>query len=129
MPRQLSRMTPATLDVLEQLLEQDAPTWGLAIAGATGRPTGSVYPILERLESHEWVVSEWEADGARPGARRRLYRLTPDARETATDALRHARERVAAARTKPASASTPAAPRPTKPTPAARPRPAFGGAS
>ncbi|WP_206447942.1 PadR family transcriptional regulator [Agrococcus sp. KRD186] len=121
MPRPLSRMTPATLDVLAQLLERDAPTWGLAIAGATGRPTGSVYPILERLESHEWVVSEWEADGVRPGARRRLYRLTPDARETATDALRHAHERAAAARSKTAGRAKPAL--------GARPRPALGGAS
>ncbi|WP_413317605.1 PadR family transcriptional regulator [Agrococcus sp. 1P02AA] len=97
MPTPLSRMTPATLDVLAHLLERDEATWGLAIAGATGRPTGSVYPILERLESHEWVLSEWEADGTRPGARRRLYRLAPDAREQAADAVRAARARAAAA--------------------------------
>lgn len=113
MPHPLARITPATADVLEHLLERDRPTWGLAIAGATGRPTGSIYPILERLESHEWVTSEWEADGARPGARRRLYRLAPDARELATDAVRHARARTAK----------------TGPTPAPRPRPAIGGAA
>lgn len=117
MPRPLSRMTPATLDVLAHLLERDQATWGLAIAGATGRPTGSVYPILERLESHDWVTSKWEADGARPGARRRLYRLTPDAKQTAADALAHARERAAAARSKAA------APQPDR----SRPRPALGG--
>ena len=88
MPRPLARLTPTTLDVLEHLLDHDAPTWGLAIAGATGHPTGSVYPILERLESHEWVLSAWEADGHRSGARRRLYRLTPDAREAAAAAVR-----------------------------------------
>lgn len=121
MPRPLARVTPATLDVLAHLLERDTPSWGLAIASATGRPTGSVYPILERLESHEWVRSEWEVDGARPGARRRLYRLLPDAREQATDAVQHARERAAASRAA-------AAPR-SKPARASRPRPALGGAA
>lgn len=124
MPTPLSRVTPATLDVLAHLLERDAPVWGLAVAGATGRPTGSVYPILERLESHEWVVSEWEADGARPGARRRLYRLTPEAREPATAAAQHARERVAAAEAKAAKGT--AVPGPSTRPP--RPRPALGGA-
>lgn len=118
MPRPLARMTPATLDVLAHLVEQDAPTWGLAIAGATGRPTGSVYPILERLESHEWVVSEWEADGARAGARRRLYRLAPDARDAATDAVQLARAAFAAAQSESARAAG-----------ARRPRPALGGAA
>ena len=125
MPRPLSRMTPATLDVLEHLLELEAPTWGLAIAGATGRPTGSVYPILERLESHEWVVSEWEADGARPGARRRLYRLLPDARRAALDAVQHARERAAA----PRSETEHRTPGRAKPSSGTRTRPALGGAA
>lgn len=112
MPQPLARMTPATADVLAHLLEREAPTWGLAIAGATGRPTGSVYPILERLESHGWVVSEWEADGSRPGARRRLYRLAPEARELAADAVRAARARAA-----------------RRPATRARPRPSLGGAA
>ena len=46
----LSRMTPATLDVLATLLDEPEATWGLRIVARTGRPTGSVYPILERLE-------------------------------------------------------------------------------
>ncbi|WP_405218773.1 PadR family transcriptional regulator [Agrococcus sp. Ld7] len=118
MVRPLARMTPATLDVLSHLVAQDAPTWGLEIAGATGRPTGSVYPILERLESHGWVVSDWEAGGARPGARRRLYRLTPDARDAAMAALQRARAAAASEQAKAAAAA-----------PARRPRPALGGAA
>ncbi len=110
-------MTPATLDVLAHLLERDAPTWGLAIAGAISRPTGSVYPILERLESHEWVTSEWESDGDRPGARRRLYRLTPEAREPAAEAVRLARASRASAQAQTSSAV------------GRRPRPALGGAA
>lgn len=117
MARPLARMTPATLDVLAHLVAREAPTWGLEIAGATGRPTGSVYPILERLESHEWVVSDWEAGGARSGARRRLYRLTPDAREAAMAALQRARTAAASQQAKVAGAA------------AARRRPALGGAA
>ena len=74
----LSRVTPATLDVLGALLDASAPVWGLRLVKATGRPAGSVYPILERLERAGWVDSSWEDDAQRPGPRRRLYRPTPD---------------------------------------------------
>jgi len=73
----LPRVTAATLDVLEALLAADGPTWGLRIIGATGRPAGSVYPILARLEERGWVTSLWE-DEERRGPRRRLYVLTDD---------------------------------------------------
>lgn len=72
----LPRVTPATADVLAALLASTDPTWGLQLVRLTGRPAGSVYPILERLERCGWVVSEWEDDDARSGPRRRLYRLT-----------------------------------------------------
>jgi PadR family transcriptional regulator PadR len=73
------RVTDATLDVLEVLLTQDDTLYGLKIAKQINRPTGSVFPILARLEEHGWVESAWETD-SRPqrGARRRLYRLSPD---------------------------------------------------
>lgn len=74
----LTRITPATVDVLEALISESEPVWGLRIVNRTGRPAGSVYPILERLESMEWATSEWEVDPNRSGPRRRLYRLTPD---------------------------------------------------
>jgi PadR family transcriptional regulator, regulatory protein PadR len=86
----LTRMTPATLDVLAALLDEPAPTWGLRLVGRTGRPTGSVYPILERLERSGWVSSEWEDDPARTGPRRRLYRLTSDGAEAARSAISRA---------------------------------------
>ncbi|WP_313956624.1 helix-turn-helix transcriptional regulator [Curtobacterium sp. BH-2-1-1] len=52
--------------------------WGLLLVNATGRPTGTVYPILARLQDAGWLASSWEADTERPGARRRLFELTPD---------------------------------------------------
>jgi PadR family transcriptional regulator, regulatory protein PadR len=80
------RVTDATLDVLEVLLGPDQELYGLKIAKAAGRPTGSVFPILARLEQMGWVVSEWESgDPAARGPRRRFYRLSgaglPTARE------------------------------------------------
>jgi len=71
------RVTDATLDVLEILLGGGEELYGLRIAKAASRPTGSVFPILARLEQLGWVISEWESGdpGAR-GPRRRFYRLT-----------------------------------------------------
>ena len=84
----LSRITPATLDVLEQLISSPAPTWGLAIIKQSGRPAGSIYPILERLERSGWVTSQWDDADDRPGPRRRLYELTADGAAAARAAVR-----------------------------------------
>ena len=73
---QLSRVTPATVDVLAALQESSDPVWGLAIIKTSGRPAGSVYPILERLERSGWVTSEWADEPDRTGPRRRYYELT-----------------------------------------------------
>jgi len=74
----LSRVTAATLDVIEALVAAAQPLWGLRIVKSTERPAGSVYPILERLERRGWVTSEWEDAPERTGPRRRLYELTSD---------------------------------------------------
>lgn len=102
----LSRITPATVDVLEALIGASEPVWGLRIVTGTGRPAGSVYPILERLETMEWAISEWEVDANRSGPRRRLYRLTPDglaAARAAVDAHAVRMQRRRARRQEPAS--------------------------
>jgi len=80
------RVTDATLDVLQVLLGADEELYGLKIAKASGRPTGTVFPILARLEQLGWVVSEWESgDPETKGPRRRFYHLSgvglPGARE------------------------------------------------
>jgi len=90
----LSRVTDATLDVLEALIDSVDPVWGLRLVKSTGRPAGSVYPILERLERTGWVESAWDEDAARSGPRRRLYRVT-------TDGAAQARQLVAARRPAP----------------------------
>jgi DNA-binding PadR family transcriptional regulator len=74
-----SRVTRATLDVLEALMGPDDELYGLKIAQNAGRKVGSVYPILARLEEAGWVESSWEREerGQR-GPRRRFYRFSPN---------------------------------------------------
>lgn len=79
----LSRVTPATLDVLSVLLDAGTSTWGLAVIKASGRPAGSVYPILDRLEKSGWVTSAWADEPDRPGPRRRYYELSAEGARTA----------------------------------------------
>ncbi|MCS5723899.1 PadR family transcriptional regulator, partial [Herbiconiux sp. CPCC 203406] len=82
----LARVTPATVDVLRVLLEEDG-IWGMLVIKLTARPAGSVYPILERLERAGWVASTWEPDTERSGPRRRLYELTHDGASAAQAAV------------------------------------------
>lgn len=83
-----SRVTNATLDVLEALMGPDDELYGLKIAQNAGRKVGSVYPILSRLEEAGWVESSWEqADRDERGPRRRFYRFSPEGLETARNLL------------------------------------------
>jgi PadR family transcriptional regulator PadR len=84
------RMTRETLRVLRVLLDRSSGRhYGLEIAKEAGLPTGTIYPILARLEQLGWVVSEWEvvdpASVKRP--RRRFYQLSPDGAELAYQKL------------------------------------------
>lgn len=84
------RLTLQSLQVLRVLL--DDPTeqhYGLEIADATGLQSGTLYPILMRLERHGWVEGQWEnIDPSRQGRPpRRYYRLTGVGQAAATDAL------------------------------------------
>ena len=57
----------------------DEELYGLKIAQNAERKTGSVYPILARLEEAGWVESSWEREERdERGPRRRFYRLSPD---------------------------------------------------
>ncbi|HTW39010.1 MAG TPA: helix-turn-helix transcriptional regulator [Steroidobacteraceae bacterium] len=74
------RISLQTLRVLEAFLQ--SPTEELAGADVHKRSrlaSGTLYPILLRLEAAGWFVSRWEGiDPAAAGRpRRRLYRLTP----------------------------------------------------
>ncbi|CCH35277.1 PadR family transcriptional regulator [Actinosynnema sp. NPDC047251] len=95
----LERIGKATVDVLEVLLDGAHPRWGLEIIKLTGRPSGSVYPLLDRLERAGWVTSSWDDDAERRGPRRRMYVLTPDGAQEAV--------KVCARKSRPARATRP----------------------
>ncbi|MCZ7436763.1 PadR family transcriptional regulator [Micromonospora sp. WMMC241] len=63
--------------------------YGLALIKATGLPSGTLYPILLRLENAGWLRSHWEdvdpVQARRPA--RRYYRLTTDGAARARAAL------------------------------------------
>lgn len=84
------RMTLPTQLVLRALLED--PThekYGLEICEAAGLPSGTIQPILARLEAAGWLISRWEnGDPHRLGRpRRRYYRYTESGIEYARIAL------------------------------------------
>ena len=88
----ITRMTIPMLAVLAVLVDGDG-WFGLRIAEATAMRTGTVYPILARLEAADWVTSTWEdkddpGENRDPGAKRKYYQLTPQGRESALAALR-----------------------------------------
>jgi PadR family transcriptional regulator PadR len=82
------RLSLQTLRVLEAFLEHPAREFsGAGIRKRSGLASGTLYPILLRLESAGWFVSRWEAiDPVAAGRpRRRLYRLTPHGLARASD--------------------------------------------
>lgn len=73
------RLSMQTMRVLDALLGARAEELsGADIRRATGLASGTLYPILLRLEEAGWLQSQWEgidpAETGRP--RRRFYRLT-----------------------------------------------------
>jgi DNA-binding PadR family transcriptional regulator len=73
------RTTYSTALVLEALAR--GYHYGFDIMDATSLPSGTVYPILRRLERERLVSSEWEAEGVAQSEQRpprRYYDLTPE---------------------------------------------------
>ena len=81
------RLTYPTTLVLQALLH--GHHHGFDIMDATGLPSGTVYPILRRLDVEGHVRSRWEKEGvARREQRppRRYYELTTGGKTIALDA-------------------------------------------
>lgn len=88
------RMTMQTQMVLRQALLEPGREWyGLEMVQATELPTGTVYPIITRLEQAGWITSRWEEPDEQRRAdalgrpRRRYYQLTREGAENARLAL------------------------------------------
>ena len=66
-----------TRDVVEALLA-DSGSWrhGYDLARETALKSGTLYPILMRLEQSGWLEARWEDEPAPGKPRRHLYRLT-----------------------------------------------------
>lgn len=98
------RITLQTLQVLRALLDDPGGEhYGLEISRNAGLPTGSIYPILARLEAAGWVTSAWEdIDEATEGRRRRrYYRLSSDGVEFARSQLLEAQRSLGVASRRP----------------------------
>ncbi|KUN84170.1 PadR family transcriptional regulator [Streptomyces griseoruber] len=87
-------MTLQTQLVLRAFLEDPATErYGLELCELAGLPSGTVYPILARLEQVGWVDGAWEDPAVHEGAgrpRRRFYRITEDGAEQAREAVARA---------------------------------------
>lgn len=87
-------MTLPTQLVLRAMLDNPAqPMYGLQISQVAGLASGTIHPILARLEACGWLESHWEEidphQERRP--RRRYYRLTPGGVELSQAALARVR--------------------------------------
>jgi PadR family transcriptional regulator, regulatory protein PadR len=73
------RVSRNMLRVLKMMIEKPrTPYSGADIARQIGLGSGTLYPLLQRLENAGWLKSEWETiDPSREGRpRRRQYKLT-----------------------------------------------------
>lgn len=100
------RMTLTVQLVLRALLEHPTrDTYGLQICRATGLPSGTVHPILGRLEGLGWLESSWEdIDPQKEGRpQRRYYRLSPHGADSARNALARAHSSIDKLQVRPSS--------------------------
>ena len=84
------RMTMPTRVVLQTLLKKSGQEmYGLQISREAKLPSGTIHPILARLEGLGWVESFWEdIDPIKQGRpRRRYYRLSAKGAARASAAL------------------------------------------
>lgn len=84
------RVSRHMLKVLKIMVEKPlTPYSGADIAREIGIGSGTLYPLLQRLENAEWLKSKWEevnpSEAGRP--RRRHYRLTGKGQTEALKAL------------------------------------------
>lgn len=84
----LTRTSRAVIAALAR--SPDAELWGKQICRDADLPSGTVYPMLERLADLGWVAHRWESgdDPQRTASPpRRFWRLTDDGRNHAAAVL------------------------------------------
>jgi DNA-binding PadR family transcriptional regulator len=93
----MASLTLQTQAVLSALVQDVAnPHYGLEIGREIGLPSGTIYPILARLERVGWVRSEVEQIDPRVEGRRarRYYKLTGEGERVARAEIAQTLERV-----------------------------------
>jgi PadR family transcriptional regulator PadR len=99
---------PTQLVLRAMLTEPTRERYGLQICMDAGLPSGTIHPILARLEGLGWLESRWENVSAHEEGRprRRYYRLTTDGAERSRIALAQATTSISAiARLQPSPAA------------------------
>jgi len=87
------KATRATKAVLEAFLDRPGDELhGFGLLAETSLRSGTLYPLLIRLENVGWLQSRWE-ESESPGPRRRLYRLTAKGEGAARQMLERPRDR------------------------------------
>lgn len=86
------RISKTTLAVLDALLANPSQwSYGYAISQRTEIASGTLYPILMRLEKMGWLETRWEEPRGAGRPPRHLYRLKPPARKPAREELERAK--------------------------------------
>jgi DNA-binding PadR family transcriptional regulator len=88
MPR-VANSSPQTCQLLAALLAR-AHDWrhGYDLSKETGLKSGTLYPLLIRLEGDGWLQTHWEEPPMHGRPARHLYRLTPRGETAARSMLR-----------------------------------------
>ena len=81
-----SKQTEAVLAAL--LARREEWRHGYDLSRETALKSGTLYPILMRLEQHGWLEATWEEEPAPGRPRRHLYRLTGAGAEEAAAMVR-----------------------------------------
>ena len=96
-PKPSKQISSATVKVLHAIAT--GCRHGFDIMDTTGMPSGTVYPILGRMEDAAYVRSRWEApkiSRAEKRPARRYYQLTSAGRRALEAAIEHYNARSAA---------------------------------
>lgn len=88
-----SKQTDALLIAL--LSERGRWRHGYDLGRETGLKSGTLYPILMRLDAQGWLESRWEDEPAPGKPRRHLYRLSPAGADEAMTLLEQRRPEAA----------------------------------
>jgi DNA-binding PadR family transcriptional regulator len=96
------KITVPVATVLRSFLDDtDRHRFGYDLMKDTALKSGTLYPILARLQKAGWIESEWETIDEKAEGRpaRRFYRLNPDGAAAARVALAELHARLGVAST------------------------------